>query len=105
MCKKSFETDKGEIGKGSGFFCKIDNFIIKYALFTSNHILNKSNIKYGNTISFECLELQKSIFSSTYNTIKKEIKITGKRQVFTNKELDYTCIELFESDGIIDYFI
>jgi len=107
MCKISFETENGEIGKGSGFFCEIDNFPIKYALFTNNHVLNKSNIEIGKIIRFECLELQKSIFNifnSSYNTIKKEIKITEKRKVFTNKELDYTCIELFESDGIIDYF-
>jgi len=35
---------------------------------------------------------------------KKEMKITEKRRVYTNKELDYTCIELFESDGIQDFF-
>jgi len=105
MCKISFQTDKGEIGKGSGFFCEIDNFLIKYALFTNNHVLNESNIEIGKKINFECLELQKSFFYSPYyNKIKKEIKITEKRKVFTNKELDYTCIELFKSDGIIDYF-
>jgi len=100
MCKISFETNKREIGKGSGFFCEIDNFPIKYALFTNNHILNESNIEIGKKIIFECLALQKS----SYYSIKKEITITDKRQVFTNKELDYTCIELFKSDGIIDYF-
>ena len=105
MCKISFETDNGEIGKGSGFFCEINNFPIKYALFTNNHVLNESNIEIGKTINFECLELQKSLlFSSSYNTIKKKIKITDKRQVFTNKELDYTCIEILKTDGIIDYF-
>ena len=104
MCKISFEADNGEVGKGSGFFCEIDNFLFKYALFTNNHILNESNIEVGKTIRFECLELQKSIFNKSYNTIKKEIKITEKRKVYTNKELDYTCIELFKSDGIIDYF-
>jgi len=103
MCKISFENDKGEIGKGSGFFCEIDNFLIKYALFTNNHVLNESNIEIGKKINFECL-LRKSIFNSSYNTIKKKLKITDKRKVFTNKELDYTCIELFKSDGIIDYF-
>ena len=51
-------------------------------------------------IKFECLEFQKS----KYNLIKKEIIITDKRRVYTSKELDYTCIELFESDGIKDYF-
>jgi len=59
MCKISFETDKGEIGKGSGFFCEIDNFPIKYALFTNNHVLNESNIEIGKTINFECLEITK----------------------------------------------
>ena len=100
MCKISFETNKREIGKGSGFFCEIDNFPIKYALFTNNHILNESNIEIGKKIHFEYLALQKSSF----NAIKKEITITDKRQVFINKDLDYTCIELFKSDGIIDYF-
>jgi len=102
MCKISFENNKGEKGKGSGFFCEIDNFPIKYALFTNNHVLNESNIEFGRIINFECLE--KSLFSSAYNKIKKEIEITDKRLVFTNKKLDYTCIELFKSDGIIDFF-
>ena len=30
--------------------------------------------------------------------------MTKKRRVFTNNELDYTCIELLESDNINDYF-
>ena len=104
MCKISFENNKGEKGKGSGFFCEINNnnFPIKYALFTNNHVLNESNIEFGRIINFECLE--KSLFSSAYNKIKKEIEITDKRLVFTNKKLDYTCIELLKSDGIIDFF-
>ena len=53
MCKISFETLKGDKGKGSGFFCKIDNFPIKYGLFTNNHVLNESNIEIGETINFE----------------------------------------------------
>lgn len=36
--------------------------------------------------------------------IKKKIKINEKRKVFTNEELDYTCIQLFESDEIKYYF-
>jgi len=101
MCKILYETLDGKKGKGSGFFCKIDiNFPFKYALFTNNHILDESNIEIGNIIHFECSE--NSFFSSSY--IKKEIKITDKRRVFTNKELDYTCIELLESDNILDSF-
>ena len=103
ICKISFENVKGEECQGSGFFCEIDkNFPIKYALFTNNHVLNELNIEIGKTIHFEYLE--KSFYNSSYNIVKKEIKITDKRKVFTNKKLDYTCIELFESDGILDYF-
>ena len=93
MCKISLENMKGEKCKGSGFFCEIDfNFPIKYALFTNNHVLNENNIKMYKEIVFE------------YCKNIKKIKITENRKVFTNKELDYTCIELFESDGILDYF-
>ena len=97
MCKISFETLKGNIGKGTGFFCEIDiNFPIKYALFTNNHILNEFNIQKGNTIYFEYLPHSSNI------PIKKEIKINQNRKAFTNKEFDYTCVELFKSDGIAD---
>jgi len=103
MCKISYENMKGETVKGTGFFCEIDiKFPIKYALFTNNHVLNELNIEIGNTIHFECLEFKKLTKNSSY--IKKKIKITDKRKIFTNKELDYTCIELFKSDGISNYF-
>jgi len=104
MCKISFERINGEVGKGSGFFCEINNFPIKYALLTNIHVLNESSIEIGNTIHFECLELQTSFFNSSYSIVQKEMKITDKRRVFINKELDYTCIELFKEDGILDYF-
>ena len=102
--EKSMCTIEDEKNKGSGFFCKLNDFPIKYALFTNNHTLDESNIKIGNKIKFKCLEFQKSLFNSSYNQITKEIEITDKRRVYTNKVLDYTCIELFESDGIKDYF-
>ena len=98
MCKITFETLEGNTGKGSGFFCDLEgkDLPFKYALFTNNHVLNESNIEIGNSFDFE--------YNSSDKIIKKEIKITENRKVFTNKELDYTCIELFESDGILDYF-
>ena len=101
MCKISYENEKGERGKGSGFFCELMNFPIKYALFTNNHVLNESNIEIGSTIYFETCE--KTFFGGS-NPIKKQIKITENRKVFTNKELDYTCIELLQSDGITNFF-
>ena len=100
MCKISCERLNNEHVIGSGFFCKLDNFPIKYALFTNNHVWNESSIEIGNKIYFEYLEKSSSFFGSSYNRKEKEIKITEKRKVFTNKELDYTCIELLESDGI-----
>ena len=39
-----------------------------------------------------------------YKNKKKEIKIIEKRKVYTNEELDYTCIEIYDKDGIKDYF-
>ena len=64
----------------------------KYCLFTNNHVLNKSNIEIGNNINFE------------YYNGDKKIEIAKNRKVYTNEELDYTCIEIFESDGIINFF-
>ena len=99
ICKILFETLEGHKGKGTGFFCEIDNlnnFPIKYGLFTNNHVLKESNIEIGPTINLEYLK------KSSY--VKKQIKIKANRKVFTNKKLDYTCIELFESDGIKDFF-
>ena len=101
MCKISYETLDKKQGKASGFFCELDNFPIKYALFTNNHVLNESSIELGKKIYFEYLEKSSS---NLYNTKEKKLKITENRKVFTNKELDYTCIELLESDGIYDYF-
>ena len=105
MCKISFirkENNKIIKGHGTGFFCKIDNFPIKYALFTNNHILNEYNLKLDKKINIEYLNNIDNIKNPLY--IKKEIKINEKRRVYTNKEMDYTCIEIFESDGIYDYF-
>ena len=96
MCKIEYNTEEGNVGKATGFFCEIDDFPIKYALFTNNHILNESNIKIGNTIIYECL------VNSKYTP--KKIKLKKNRKVFTNKILDYTCVELLEIDDIKDYF-
>ena len=106
MCKIETRKITGEKGTGSGFFCKLsdENIPFKCALFTNNHVLNESNIDIGKTIKLEYLEMQKYLFNKSYNPVKKEIIITEKRKFFTNKNLDYTCIELFESDGIKDFF-
>ena len=53
MCKITYETLDKKQGKASGFFCKMNKFPIKYALFTNNHVLNESSIELGKKIYFE----------------------------------------------------
>ena len=87
MCKIIYEKKvSNEKKEGIGFFCKINNFPIKYALLTNNHILNEYNLEIGNTINIEYYEDSKN------KNIK--IEINDKRRVYTNKELDYTFIEI-----------
>ena len=106
MCRIEFEKiENGSLvdGYGSGFFCEIGgNFPIKYALFTNNHILNESNLEIDKIIKFKYFK-SKSL-SNSYNIIEKNIKLTSNRKTFTNTKLDYTCIEIFESDGINNFF-
>ena len=101
MCKIKFErieNNKIKKGKGTGFFCEIENenFPIKYCLFTNNHVLNEANIEKNNIIKFE--------YYTEGKNIEKEIKMDNNRKAYTNKELDYTCIEILETDGIKNYF-
>ena len=97
ICKIKIQyIENGQIkeGLGTGCFCEIsDNFIpFKKALFTNNHILDKNKLEIGRVIMFEiCNQLYK-------------IKITNNRKVFTNEILDYTCIEIFNSDYIPTFF-
>ena len=99
MCKIKFEKkEENEISEEieTGFFCELNDFPIKYALFTNNHILNEYNIEKGNSIIIEYYE------DSKYKN--KKIEINDKRRVYTNKELNYTCIEIIEIDNIKNYF-
>ena len=101
MCKIEFERiDNKKImtGKGTGFFCEIEaeNFPIKYCLFTNNHVLNEKNIEINSIINFE--------YFTKGKYIEKKIKIDKNRKTYTNQELDYTCIEIYESDGIQNFF-
>ena len=97
ICKMRFKVFKnGEIrdGIGTGFFLEIndDNIPFKKALFTNNHVLNKNSIEIGKEIEFEyCKKL-------------KNIKMTENRKAFTNEELEYTCIEIFDRDKINKFF-
>jgi len=100
MCRIAFdkiENNKQINGNGSGFFCEIEgNFPIKYALFTNNQILNESNLENGKIIKLKYFE--------SNLLVEKTINLENNRRTFTNKELGYTCIEIFESDGIKNFF-
>ena len=105
MCKITTEIMENNIitnGIATGFFCELNNFPIKYCLFTNNHVID--NIELGKIIKFKYFECKKSLFSTSNNIVNRDIEITQNRKVFTSKELDYTCIELFDSDGIKDFF-
>ena len=97
MCKIPFETIKGEKGKGTGFFCELGDFPIKYVLFTNNHVLNEESIQIGKTIKI------------IYQGKAKDIEISEDRFCLTDsrdykKGLDYTCIQIFNKDGIEDFY-
>ena len=78
---------------GTGFFCQIT---IKYKtikfLFTCNHVLDQSKIQIG------------SIIQLKHKGTIKIIEITKNRFVYTNEELDYTCIEIFDNENFDKYF-
>ena len=80
--------------KGTGFFLHIDNENIPFhnCLMTNNHVLEEKDTEKNNKIYIE------------YRNKEKIIEMTEKRRVITNKELDYTCIEILKEDKIKQYF-
>ena len=94
LCKIIKEL-KNNLGKfGTGFFCEIKDKEIPFerALFTNNHVLDETDIENNKEIEIE------------YLNEKKYIKMTRNRRKFTNKSLDYTCIEIFKEDNITKFF-
>jgi len=93
ICKIKFKKGNN-FGYGTGLFCEIndDNIPFKKALFTNNHILDITKIQIGNFINME------------YMGNSENIEINKNRKVFTDENLDYTCIEIFDSDGFHNFF-
>ena len=74
--------------KGTGFFCEIIlNNTLKKVLFTNNHVLNN----YNSDIKIE--------YDRDIIKLKKE-----NRFFYTNEDLDYSCIEILDSDNFNNYF-
>jgi len=97
ICKiksKKIINGRFEDINGTGFFLKInmEDILFKKCLITNNHVLNENDIKLNKEIILE------------YKNEKRRIEITKNRKVYTNEELDYTCIEIFDKDNIEDYF-
>ena len=97
ICKIESQKINNNISKnikGTGFFLElnIEDISFKKCLITNNHILNEDDIKLNEIIKFE------------YKNHTKRIKMKEGRKAYTNKELDYTCIEIFDEDKIEDFF-
>ena len=74
---------------GSGFFCKTNAFL---SMITNNHVLDEDEIKKGNKITIEV------------NGCRKELKLDGKRKVYTDTLIDITIIEIKENDDDLHSF-
>ena len=78
-------------GYGSGFFCKVifeNNEII--CLFTNNHVITEEMLSKKD----ENIEIKIS------NQIYK-IALNLNRRIWTDSELDFTCIEIMEKDNLL----
>ena len=91
ICKIELGIEsKNEAKKGFGFFCSIPSKKIK-ALITNNRVLNE-----------EYIYKEKKLFVLISGE-KKEINLKINRYKFTNKELDFTVIEILPEDNIKHY--
>ena len=97
MCKIKINkviNNKPKVIKSSGFFFKINDNEIPFhnCVITNNHVINEKDIKMKKDIK---------IFGKN---IEKLLTLSNERRIFTNEDLDYTCIEILEEDNIKKYF-
>jgi hypothetical protein len=95
VCKIIIEIDKDKALTGTGFFCDIPSKEIK-VLLTNNHIIDEKFL----------INQKKLMFSIEINgkEVKHEINLEYDRYIYTNKELDFTIIEILREDNINDFF-
>jgi surface protein len=79
---------------GTGFFCDIPEKNIKL-LITNNHIIDEIYLEEGNIIAYMISENEKETFN--------EIDLEKDRYKLTNKELDFTIIEILKEDNIKNF--
>ena len=87
ICKIIFED---ELKCGTGFFCNIKEKKLK-VLITNNHVINKEYLEKGKRIKIELEEEE------------REINLELNRMKKTDKDLDYTIIEIIKEDNINNY--
>ena len=95
ICQIKYEkmvNDKLEKINGSGFFLEYsDDFIpFRKSLITSYSILNEEYLKENKSIKI------------IYKNEEKILEMKKDRKVISNKELGYTCIEIFKEDDFED---
>ena len=94
LCKIiNYGDEKGKIGRGTSFFCKIpfpDSFHLLPVLIKNNHVLDDNHIRLNKYIQFQ--------LGDSENIHK--ILIDNKRKTYTNKNFDTTIIEILENDGL-----
>jgi hypothetical protein len=82
--------------RGSGFFCKIpytkEENILLNVLITCEHVLSKEIV-----FSHEDIKL-------IVNDKEKVFSLKKQRKKWSNKEMDYSCIEILKEDNIEDYY-
>ena len=83
-------------GYGSGFFCRIpyteNNNLLLPVLITNNHVLSKNIIE------------SKSNIELLVDDEIKNIPLNKPRKKWTNEKMDFTVIEILESDNIDDFY-
>jgi len=85
----TIENGQSESKTGAGFVCNISN--IK-AFITNNHILSQ-----------EFLNNEKKLILYNYKNEQKEINLELDRYKYTDKELDFTIIEIIKEDNFKDF--
>ena len=79
---------------GTGFFCNVPNKNIKL-LITNNHVIDETFLNNEYLLKYSIIETEKEVF--------KEINLKKDRYKLTNKEFDFTIIEIIKEDNINNY--
>ena len=92
--EKSICEIKSNSGNGTGFFCVLKypdnpNNII-YCLITNYHVIDDNFLN-----SKECIEIK-------MNNNEMKLHLINKRRLWSNKEIDFTCIEIIKEDNLIE---